>query len=42
MSDHPDHLAVCAACPMDEITQAEKDQISESSKNFHQQAKQHT
>lgn len=34
VSDHPDHLAVCSSCPMDEITEAEKKQVEKSSEEF--------
>ena len=36
MSDHPDHLAVCSSCSIDEISEAEKKQVEESSKEFAQ------
>ncbi len=34
LSDTPDHLGVCSACPTSEITEAQKARFEESSKRF--------
>ena len=38
-SDHPDHLAVCAACPTMELTEDQQNRIQESSQKFAQLSK---